>query len=110
MPLAYAAANVVISRAGALSISELCLAAKPAILVPSPNVAEDHQTKNAMALVKADAAILIKDSEAGAKLIDRVIDLIEDKQGQKKLSENIMKLGKPQAAQEIAHQILALAT
>src|SRR5690554_8135148 len=72
MELAYAAADVIISRAGAIAISELCIIGKPTILVPSPNVAEDHQTKNAMALVKDEAAVLVKDNEAREKLVPRV--------------------------------------
>lgn len=89
--LAYAAADVIISRAGAIAISEMQLAGKPTILVPSPNVAEDHQTKNAEALVKNDAAILVKDKNARAQLIPVLIDLISDKKQQESLAENIQK-------------------
>lgn len=106
MDLAYAVADTVISRAGALSISELCLVGKPCILVPSPNVAEDHQTKNAMALVKAEAAEMIKDSEAKYNLVAAALSLLKDEQKKKVLSTNIRRLGKPDAAKEIAKIIL----
>ena len=108
MDLAYAAADIVISRAGALSISELCLASKPTIFVPSPNVAEDHQTKNAEALVKETAAILVTDKDARSELISKAIELINDKDAQTNLSMNIKKLGKPNAASDIAHEILEM--
>ena len=108
MNLAYAVADVVISRAGALSISELCLVQKPVILVPSPNVAEDHQTKNAMALVEVDAAQMIKDEQAERVLIPAVLKLLQNKEKQSIYSENIAKLGKPEAAKEIAAQVLKL--
>jgi UDP-N-acetylglucosamine--N-acetylmuramyl-(pentapeptide) pyrophosphoryl-undecaprenol N-acetylglucosamine transferase len=105
MDLAYAAADVVISRAGALSISELCLAKKPAILVPSPNVSEDHQTQNALALVKQDAAVLIKDNEAREKLITEALNLLKDTDRSVKLSSNIAAMGKPDAALNIVKEI-----
>ncbi|HTH55905.1 MAG TPA: undecaprenyldiphospho-muramoylpentapeptide beta-N-acetylglucosaminyltransferase [Cyclobacteriaceae bacterium] len=105
MDLAYAAADVVISRSGALAISELCLVKKPCILVPSPNVAEDHQTKNALALVKEDAALLIKDSDAVENLVDESLKLIFDVQQCKNLSENIGKLAKPNATEDIVNEI-----
>jgi len=105
MDLAYAAADVVISRSGALAISELCLVRKPCILVPSPNVAEDHQTKNAMALVRENAAILIKDSEAKENLVSESLKLIFDVQRCKELSENIGKLAKPNATEDIVNEI-----
>lgn len=105
MDLAYAASDVVISRSGALAISELCIAAKPAILVPSPNVAEDHQTKNAMALVEKEAAILIKDNEARKKLVDEALRLLYDQQLSDKLAANIKTLGKPNASEEIVDEI-----
>jgi UDP-N-acetylglucosamine--N-acetylmuramyl-(pentapeptide) pyrophosphoryl-undecaprenol N-acetylglucosamine transferase len=105
MDLAYAASDVVISRSGALAISELCVAAKPAILVPSPNVSEDHQTKNAMALVNEQAAVMIKDGEAGKKLVDEALKLLYDHQQCEKLSKNISALGKPNAAEEIVDEI-----
>ncbi|GEO03966.1 UDP-N-acetylglucosamine--N-acetylmuramyl-(pentapeptide) pyrophosphoryl-undecaprenol N-acetylglucosamine transferase [Adhaeribacter aerolatus] len=106
MDLAYAAADVVISRAGALSISELCLVGKPVILVPSPNVAEDHQTKNALALVKKDAAVLVKDDEAGTELYPAAFALMADAARQKQLSANILKLAQPQAATAIVNELL----
>ena len=103
--LAYAAAHVVVSRAGALSISELCLAKKPAVLVPSPNVAEDHQTKNAMALVKESAACLVADKDALTNLTREVLALIGDRARCEKLSERIGKLGRPNAAQDIVAEL-----
>ncbi|MFN6945252.1 MAG: undecaprenyldiphospho-muramoylpentapeptide beta-N-acetylglucosaminyltransferase [Cytophagaceae bacterium] len=105
MDLAYAAADVVISRAGALSISELCLAAKPAVLVPSPNVAEDHQTKNAAALSERNAAVLVRDVEAKELLVDTTLDLLAKENEQKKLKENIAAMGKPEAAADIAKEV-----
>jgi UDP-N-acetylglucosamine--N-acetylmuramyl-(pentapeptide) pyrophosphoryl-undecaprenol N-acetylglucosamine transferase len=105
MDLAYAASDVVISRAGALAISELCLAKRPAILVPSPNVAEDHQTKNAMALVHEQSALLIKDSDAGSQLIDAALKLLYDEAQCQKLATNIAKLGKPDATEQIVNEI-----
>ncbi len=106
MDLAYAMADVVISRAGALSISELCLVKKPAILVPSPNVAEDHQTKNAMALVEKEAALMIRDHESVGKLVTMAVDLLGDEEAKAKLVKNITELGKPIAAKDIAIQVL----
>ena len=108
MDLTYAASDVVISRAGALSISELCLTGRPVIFVPSPNVAEDHQTKNAEALVTKNAAIMVKDKDAKDLLIDEAIKLIGDKSKRSELSRNILKLGKPEAANDIAREILSL--
>jgi len=108
MNLAYAVADVIISRAGALSISELCLVQKPAILVPSPNVAEDHQTKNAMALVEIDAAQMIKDEQAERVLIPAALKLLRDKEKQNVFAENIIKLAKPNAAKEIAEEVLKI--
>lgn len=105
MDLAYAAADIIISRAGAIAISELCMVGKPSILVPSPNVAEDHQTKNALALVQKNAAILIKDNEAGEKLWDTIIKLVRDDTHQKELSQNISMLGKPNATEAIVDEI-----
>jgi UDP-N-acetylglucosamine--N-acetylmuramyl-(pentapeptide) pyrophosphoryl-undecaprenol N-acetylglucosamine transferase len=105
MDLVYAASDVVISRAGALSISELCIAGRPAILVPSPNVAEDHQTKNAMSLVKAEAAVMVTDSEARGSLVTEALKLLYDDQRCSKLKENIAHLAKPQAAAEIVNEI-----
>jgi UDP-N-acetylglucosamine--N-acetylmuramyl-(pentapeptide) pyrophosphoryl-undecaprenol N-acetylglucosamine transferase len=105
MDLAYAAADVVISRAGALAVSELCVAGKPCILVPSPNVAEDHQTKNAMALVNKGAAIMITDAKAGELLIHEALKLLFDEQQAAQLSANISKLAMPHAAEQIADEI-----
>jgi UDP-N-acetylglucosamine--N-acetylmuramyl-(pentapeptide) pyrophosphoryl-undecaprenol N-acetylglucosamine transferase len=105
MDLAYAAADVVVSRAGAISVSELCLIGKPVILIPSPNVAEDHQTKNAMALVNKDAAVLIKDIEARGVLIPEVISLLSDSVKCGELSANIKSLAKPNATSDIVNTI-----
>ena len=108
MDWAYAVADVVISRAGAGTISELCLLAKPCILVPSPNVAEDHQTKNAMALVENHAAILIKDTDSKGKLFQQTFNLLSDETRLKSLSENIKKLARPNAARDIVDVILGV--
>jgi len=105
MDLAYAASDVVVSRAGALAISELCLSKRPVILVPSPNVAEDHQTKNAMSLVNENAALMIKDADAGSQLIDTALKLLYDESQCQKLAANIAKLGKPGASGEIVNEI-----
>ncbi len=110
MSLAYAAADVVISRAGALSIAELCLVQKPAILVPSPNVAEDHQTKNAMALVSADAALLVKDEMAVDQLAGMALGLVMDATKKLELIRNIGKMAKPNAADDIASEVMKLAS
>ena len=109
MTAAYVAADVVVCRAGALTISELQLVGKPAILVPSPNVAEDHQTKNAMALVEKGAAVLIKDNEAKERLVDAVLELIIDDIQQKELSSAILQLGIKNAARKIAEEIFEIA-
>ncbi|SDE72372.1 UDP-N-acetylglucosamine-N-acetylmuramylpentapeptide N-acetylglucosamine transferase [Dyadobacter soli] len=108
MDLAYAVADVVVSRAGALSVSELCLAAKPAILVPFPHASEDHQTKNAMNLVDGNAAILVKDSEAREKLVDQALALLDDVIRQRELQTNINKLARPGAADDIAAEVFNL--
>ena len=108
MELAYSAADVVISRAGAIAISELCAAGKPVILVPSPNVAEDHQTKNALALSERRAAILLKDSEAEVNLPDTLTKLLADKGLQEELKRNILSMAVPAAAEKIATEALAL--
>lgn len=105
MDLAYAAADVVISRAGAGTISELCLIAKPVILVPSPNVAEDHQTKNALSLQEKNAAIMIPDYEIKEKLIPEALRLINSPEECVELSINIKKLAKPKATQHIVDEI-----
>ncbi len=109
MGAAYQAADLIISRAGAGSISEFCMIGKPVILVPSPNVAEDHQTKNAMALVDKQAAICVKDSEAGKKLYRTAIDTIADEERMQNLSRNILKLALPDAAQIIADEVVRMA-
>lgn len=109
MGRAYKAADLVISRAGASSISELCLLGKPSILVPSPNVAEDHQTKNALALVEKDAALYVKDAEAQETLIDLAIKTVTDCQRLDLLSANVLKLGKPNAASDIADEVIRIA-
>jgi UDP-N-acetylglucosamine--N-acetylmuramyl-(pentapeptide) pyrophosphoryl-undecaprenol N-acetylglucosamine transferase len=105
MDLAYAAADVVISRSGALAVSELCIAGKPCILVPSPNVAEDHQKKNAMALVHRDAAIMITDKDAPSTLVDEALKLLFDEQKAQKLRENVTRLAKPNATEDIVNEI-----
>lgn len=101
MDLAYAAADVVVSRAGALSVSELSLVGKPVVFIPSPNVAEDHQTKNAMAYVKENAAILLKDSEAVGKVKVTLDSLFVEKGKADQLGKNIKKMAKANAAEEI---------
>ena len=108
MPERYAQADLVISRAGASSISEICLLGKPAILVPSPNVAEDHQTHNAMALVNRDAAVLVRDAEAAEKLIPTALTLIEDKAKLEVLHTNVLKLAQADSATRIAKEVMAL--
>ncbi len=105
MDLAYAIADVIISRAGAGTISEICLVEKPLILVPSPNVAEDHQTKNAMALVDREAAEIVKDDEAVERLLPRALILLKDEERQKLLSKNISKLALPDSAKLIVNEI-----
>jgi UDP-N-acetylglucosamine--N-acetylmuramyl-(pentapeptide) pyrophosphoryl-undecaprenol N-acetylglucosamine transferase len=108
MDLLYAVADVVISRAGALSISELCLVGKPAILVPSPNVAEDHQTKNALALVEKGAARLVRDGDAGEKLLQDAMLILESEALAFSLSESIRQMGRPNAADAIARESIKL--
>jgi len=109
MDLAYAAADVIISRAGAGTIAELCLIKKPVILVPSPNVAEDHQTKNAMALVKNNAAVLINDRSAEDTLVKEALELLNDEVRMELLSENIGKMALPEADELIADEVFKLA-
>lgn len=109
MDLAYTLSDVVICRAGALTISELCLLGQPAILVPSPNVAEDHQTKNAKALVNHGAALMISDNDAPEKMIEEALHLLTDKALLSNLSENARKLAHPDAAERIAGEVLQLA-
>lgn len=105
MDLAYKAADLVISRAGAGTISELCLLKKPAILVPSPNVAEDHQTKNADALLSTDAAVLIKDSDTKILLVSKALEVINNPETLFRLSENIAKLAYFNSAEKIADEV-----
>ncbi len=108
MDYAYAIADLVISRAGASSISELCLLAKPVILVPSPNVAEDHQTQNALALVNKNAAVLVRDNEAREKLIPAALELIQDNKQLTSLSENILKLAQANSANRIVDEVFEI--
>ena len=108
MDLAYAAADVVVSRAGALSISELCLVKKPVIFIPSPNVAEDHQTKNAMALVNKNAALMMNENDAKENLASEAIQLLESDSEQEKLKNNIAALAKPNAVKDITKEIIKL--
>jgi len=108
MDLAYAAADIIISRAGAGTIAELYVVKKPVILVPSPNVAEDHQTKNALALVQEHAAVFIADRDAEAKLVDKAIELLNDKGLQRKMSDNIGKMAMPNADEVIAKEVFKM--
>lgn len=108
MDLAYAAADVIISRAGAGTIAELCIVGKPVVLVPSPNVAEDHQTKNTMALVQTDAALFVADRDAETTLIPQALQLLQDNVRQQTLSANINKLALPNADEVIAQHVLSL--
>ena len=109
MGAAYQAADLVISRAGASSISEFCLIGKPVILVPSPNVAEDHQTKNALALVHKEAALYVKDAEAPDTLLELAILTVNDGARLKSLSENVKNLALPDSANIIAQEVIKLA-
>ena len=109
MGAAYKSADLVISRAGASSISEFCLIGKPVILVPSPNVAEDHQTKNALALSTKDAAIYVKDNEAPSTLLELAVKTVNDEAKLKSLSKNILKLALPDSAKIIANEVIRLA-
>ncbi|TAE05087.1 MAG: undecaprenyldiphospho-muramoylpentapeptide beta-N-acetylglucosaminyltransferase [Bacteroidetes bacterium] len=108
MDLGYAVADLVVSRAGALAVSELCLVQKPSIFVPYPFAAEDHQTKNAEALVGKQAGICIKDSEAREQLLPAILNLAKDGNLQKTLSENMKPFAKPQATRQIAEEVLKL--
>lgn len=110
MDAAYAAADLVISRAGAGSISEFCLLGKAVILVPSPNVAEDHQTKNALALVNRDAALYVKDADAVARLLPLALETIGDEVLLSSLRKNILTLAFHNSAEVIADEVIALAT
>ena len=108
MGAAYKAADLVISRAGASSISEFCLIGKPVILVPSPNVAEDHQTKNAMALVDKDAALYVRDADAPATLLPLAMKTVADEARLQALSQHILQLGLPDSADVIAREVMKL--
>jgi len=105
MDLAYAAADVIVSRAGALSVSELCLVGKPVIFIPSPNVAEDHQTKNANACVKQDAAVLLADADAVANFKEYIDDLLQHEGKAQALATAIKKLARPDAANALVHEL-----
>ena len=105
MDMAYAAADIIVSRAGAIAISELCIVGKPVILIPSPNVAEDHQTKNAMALVDKGAAIMVRDAECGDKGIAAAVNLLNDKEQQNAMIQNIKLLARHKAADRIVDEI-----
>ncbi|MBS3807383.1 MAG: undecaprenyldiphospho-muramoylpentapeptide beta-N-acetylglucosaminyltransferase [Bacteroidales bacterium] len=109
MDLAYAAADVIVSRAGAGTISELALVKKPVILVPSPNVAEDHQTSNARSLADRDAAILIPDEEAPYLLVQKAFEILEDEDKAQSLSKQIAEIAKPDSAGKIAEEVIKLA-
>ena len=109
MGAAYKAADLVVSRAGAGSISEFCLLGKPVILVPSPNVAEDHQTKNALALVNKQAAPYVKDAEAPQQLLQLALDTVNDDTKLQSLSENVLKMALPDSAEIIAKEVIKLA-
>lgn len=109
MEYAYAASDLVVSRAGAGSISEFCLLGKPVILVPSPNVAEDHQTQNALALVNRNAALYVKDSEANQQLMNLAIETVRDDDKLKELGKNILDMALPNSAEIIASEVLRLA-
>ena len=108
MDYAYAIADLVISRAGASSISELCLLAKPVILIPSPNGAEDHQTKNALALANRDAAIMIRDADAAKVLVPKALELIENNSALELLSKNIIRLAQRNSADRIADEVFKI--
>ena len=108
MDYAYAAADLVISRAGASSISELCILKKPVVLVPSPNVAEDHQTKNAMALVNKQAAVLVTDKEAQEKLVDTALDIVHDEAQLASLAQHIGKMAHFNSAEQIVDEIMKI--
>ncbi len=108
MDLAYAAADIIISRAGAMSISELCLVKKPVILIPSPNVSEDHQTRNAMSLVQRNAAVLLTDADTSENLYDTLVPLFSAENKLTQLSANIASMGKPDAADAIVREVFKL--
>jgi len=105
MDMAYRAADLVVSRAGASSISELQLLGKPAILVPSPNVAEDHQTKNALALVNRGAAVMVSDADAPAQLVDKMLATVADRDLLSSLGSNVEKMALRDAAEHIVDEV-----
>lgn len=105
MDLAYAAADFIISRAGALSVSELCLAGKPVIFIPSPNVSEDHQTKNAQAVAEKDAAVVLSEKVLDSRFETVFSELVQSEKRQKELSENILKQARPHATKDIVDEI-----
>ena len=107
MDLAYAAADIIVSRAGALSISEITLVGKASILVPSPNVSEDHQTKNAMALVENKAAVLVEDGST-ERLLEKALYLLNNEQEYASITKNAKLLGKPNATEDIVKQVFKL--
>jgi UDP-N-acetylglucosamine--N-acetylmuramyl-(pentapeptide) pyrophosphoryl-undecaprenol N-acetylglucosamine transferase len=108
MDLAYAAAGIIVSRAGAIAISELALAGKPVILVPSPNVAEDHQTRNAQALVNKKAARMVRDAEAMDNLAASIRELLDNERLREELQTNIRRFALPDAADRIAQEALEM--
>ena len=108
MEYAYAASDIVVSRAGAIAIAELCVMKKPVLFVPFPFAAEDHQTVNAMSLVNKDAALIVKDSEAKEKLVSMIIELALDDAKQSELKRHISELAIKNADQRIAEEILNL--
>lgn len=108
MDYAYAVADAVVCRAGALTISEIALINKPAVLIPSPHVAEDHQTKNAMALVSKDAALMVKDADAKQQMMPTILELLKDEKKQQNLVANLKKMGRPNATASIANEIMKL--
>ena len=110
MGAAYKAADLVVSRAGAGSISEFCLLGVPVILVPSPNVAEDHQTKNALALANRDAALYVRDADAPGMLLQLAVDTVRDDAKLQSLRENVLKLALPNSAEIIAKEVINLAS
>jgi len=107
MDLAYIAADAILSRAGG-TVSELCLVGKPVVLMPSPNVAEDHQTANALNLTEKDAAIMVPDSEAAQKLLPALQTVLFNEERRQTLANNLKKMAKPDAALHIAREVLAL--
>ena len=108
MDLAYSVADIIISRAGAIAISELCCVAKPVILVPSPNVSENHQFKNAQSLVNKNAAVLVEDVQANRKLVTSLLSLVKDKKRQRELSFNIKKIAVTNAAETISEMAIKM--